>query len=235
MTARCMLALAVLGLVVGDSAAADREPTARPPVLTDRALVRYHMRRHFEDLKAVERLLVSGDLDNAKALAFMLSKPEADPGLKPWAAEAREVSYAAHGLAAARGLDEALRREPRIAAACADCHTRTGALLTFEPLRDPPDAGSRMARHQWAVDRLWEGMVAPSDERWRAGLDVLATTPVPPTAALDARALGVQLQALAASARDKRAKLSSRTRASLYGDMLVVCGRCHAGLQALPD
>jgi cytochrome c553 len=231
MTARSTLALALLCVATRDAAAADREPLARAPVLTDRALVRYHMRRHFEDLKTVERMLVSGNLAEAKALAFMLSKPEADPGLKRWVADAREVVYAARGLAAARDLDEALRREPRIAAACADCHARTGALLTFERLGDPPEADARMERHQWAVDRLWEGMIAPSDERWRAGLDVLATTPVPAAAAPEVSALGAQLQAAAASARDNRAKPSSRMRASLYGDLLVVCARCHAALR----
>lgn len=227
MIARFVLGLACCALVAGDS--------ATPPVFVDRALVRYHMKQHLDDLQTVERLLVAGDLDAARSLAFMLSKPEADPGMAPWAAEAREVANAARALTAARTLDEALRREAAIAAACAGCHVRSGQLPQFEPLGDPPPAGSQMERHQWAVDRLWEGMIGASDERWRAGLHVVAATPAPPAAAPAAARFGAQLQALARAALANRAKPAIASRARLYGEMLVACSGCHAAVRALAE
>jgi len=33
------------------------------------------MQRHFDDLRAVERLLIAGRLAEAKSLAFLLSRP----------------------------------------------------------------------------------------------------------------------------------------------------------------
>jgi len=234
---RVLIGMCTLGCAAcGRAAEGGNDPPRETPQLVDQALVRYHMQRHFEDLRTVERLLVSGNLDDAKALAFMLSKSEADPGLAPWAAQSREVVSAARALAAARNVDEALRREARVAAACGDCHLRTYDMPMFEPPAiAPPDrhtVAARMARHQWAVDRIWESMVGASDQHWRAGLDVLATTPLPFAEVPDAAALGNRLQVLARAALAKRGKSTSAGRATTYGELLVTCERCHAALPA---
>lgn len=210
-----------------------REPPA-PLRLEREAMVRWHMQRHFEDLRTIERLLVGGRFDEAKALSFMLTKPESDPGLTPWAAEAREVVEAARALMAARTIDEALRREPRVAVACAECHGRTKQLLKLSRLPalppDQPTAAARMARHQWAADRLWEGIVGLSDDRWRAGLEVLVATPLPAAAVPGAPELAARLQRIARKALERRTSDSLDDNARSYGDMLVTCAGCHAAL-----
>lgn len=219
----------------GDS---DPPPPAPPaPVRAENpAMVRFHMQQHFGDLREVERLLVSGKLDVAKTRAFLLTKPAKDPGLAPWSTELGRVVEAARRLVAAPDLTTACHREAEVALACAECHARTQQRVMFpEPPpvpADEPTERTRMARHQWATDRLWEGLVSGSVGPWRQGLDVLAATPLPYTPGTLAPKYARQLQAAAskgiAQLEDQRETLASR--AQLYGDMLVTCASCHATL-----
>lgn len=198
-------------------------------------MVHYHMQRHFDDLQTIERMLVRGDLATAKALAFMLTLQVDDPGLTPWNTEARMTVGAARDLMAAQTVDEALRREARVAATCAACHRRAdGWTITAQlgtPPIDQPTPAARMARHQWAADRLWEGMIAANDARWRAGLEVLAATPVPISHAVETPLYGPRLQATAKAALARGANATADDRTSTYGELLVTCAGCHRFLR----
>ena len=203
------------------------------PARFDReGMVRYHMRRHFDDLRAIEQLLVSGKLDEAKARAFLLAQPETDPGMAPWEPRARGVVEAVRALRMAPNIDEACRREARVAEACAECHLEAQQPHIFGvPSTPPPEratTAARMARHQWGVDQLWAGLVGPSDEHWRAGLAVLAESPAPPTWPAELPALGARLQELARRALPPRATETLDDRAAVYGEMLVTCAACHS-------
>lgn len=215
----------------------DPQPEPPEPARFDRpAMVKFHMSQHFNDLRAVEQLLVAGELDVAKVRAFLLTRPAPDPGMARWKSEVDDVTQAARALANAPGIDEACRREARVAEACAYCHLHSQALPVFStPPPLPPDDGgprARMARHQWAVDRLWEGMVAPAEAPWRAGLDVLATTPLPFSPLTDAPLLANQLQGFARHALETEDSETLDDRTRSYGEMLVTCSACHATLHA---
>ena len=191
-------------------------------------MVRYHMHENFDVLRSIELLLVHGKLDEAKALARMIAEAPDEPGLAPFAGRAAAVRERAAAIASAPSIDEGCRREARLAAACADCHADAGVLPEFtQPPRLPPDADTikaRMARHVWATDRLWEGVVGESDESWRAGTDVLAAAPLPWSVAdRDRQALAARLQHAADTARN--APAADRPRQ--YGEILVLCAACH--------
>jgi cytochrome c553 len=196
------------------------------PRLERPGMVRFHMERHFDDLRTVERLLVAGKLGEATTLAHMLTRPANDPGLATWKDEAGRVAAAATAVEHASTLDQALQREPLIGAACGACHERTHARLRFTTAPAPPDRPgpeARMARHQWAVDRLWEALVGADELRWTAGLQILATTPSPEVQPREA----AHLQALARAALTSPSS-SASSRATVYGDMLATCAACHA-------
>ncbi len=206
--------------------AAERTRFERP------AMVRFHMQRHFDDLRTIERQLIAGQLDEARARAHLLARPASDPGIAAWAPEVRQVVDAALALEAAPSLDEACRREPRVSAACAGCHLRTQATPVFPPPPplpdDRPTRDARMARHLWATDRLWEAMVGGSEPAWRSGLAVLAGTPLPFTDS-DLSRIARRLQDVA------RAELSPATaadHAAAYGELLVTCTGCHARVRS---
>jgi cytochrome c553 len=196
-------------------------------------MVRYHMHENFGMLRSIELLLVHGKLDDGKVLARAIAEAPEDPGMQAFAKRSAAVREQAAALVAAPSVDEALRREAKLAAACADCHVDAGVLPEFaNPPRLPPDGDtvkSRMARHVWASDRLWEGMVGNSDEQWRAGLDVLAAAPFPWSAAEGDRvALAKRLQQLATDAKQTQSGDQLRDRARAYGEILTTCAACHS-------
>jgi hypothetical protein len=227
----CLLALA--GYQVAD---AGKDPPPRPPTsvrFEHDMMVRFHMHENFDLLRAIEKLLVRGKLDEAKALASSIANAPEEPGLEPWTTESALVRQRAEMVAVAPSVDEALRREARLAEACAGCHLNAGVVPEFKGAPaippDKPTIEARMARHLWASDRLWEGLIGDADESWRAGLDVLAATPLPFSQVGGDRAtLARELQRKADEARTSNAtdKLADRARA--YGEILVTCAACHA-------
>ena len=70
-----------------------------------------------------------------------------------------------------------------MARVCGDCHRAKAAGPQFaasqaDRERTTSDSlGERMQRHMWAVNRMWEGLTAPSDDAWNAGAQVLANAP----------------------------------------------------------
>ncbi len=180
------------------------------------ALVRYHMQRHFSDLRDIEHMLLAGRLDDARARAFLLTKTERDRGLDLFDQQSQAVSRAATELVAAPSIPEACRSEARVAAACAGCHVYVPKVLSRRALPATPAEG--MARHVWAADRLWEGVVLTDARRWRAGLQVFATTSTG------------RLQELSQAAIEalETHQDTITTRAATYGELLVACANCHA-------
>ncbi len=171
-------------------------------------------KHHFDDLSDLERWLVTGRLDEATTLAALFARPPNDSDERLDAA----ATIVAHAPTIARALQD----EPMIDVACASCHERSHARVTF-PFRGAPH--ERLAQHRWAVDRLREGIVGPDATRWKAGLEMLATAP---PVMHDARWVdAVRMQTLAALALFEPPS-SCDQRAVIYGDLLATCAGCHA-------
>ena len=230
------LAMVALAACQAAGAGPDRKPKPEVPPqqrFEHDMLVRFHMHESFGMLRAIELVLVRGKLDEGKHLARAIAEAPDEPGLASFARRAATVRARAAEVAAADTTDDALHAEARLAQACADCHADAGVLPELaDPPRLPPDDGTtttRMARHRWATDRLWEGIVGNSDEAWRAGLDVLAQAPLPASELGKQRtAIAHRLQQLAEQARRMPATDLPRDRAGEYGDILVTCAACHA-------
>lgn len=232
----CLL-VASLAALPGCEARAEREPPRSAPAQLERErVVQYHMRLHFDDLRTIQHHLVDGRLKEAKALAFLIANPEKDRGLLPWADESRELVAAATALANASSVDEALRQEVKIAIACANCHDDAAPKFLFPmpgrpPLADHTSSTVRMTRHRWATDRLWEGLVASSEDHWRAGLAVISETPLPYSRAREAPAFASALQKRANQALREAPSDTIEERGAVYGQLLVTCAGCHAAVK----
>src|SRR6185295_1100568 len=64
---------------------------------------------------------------------------------------------------------------------CGLCHQQRGGPRASKET-DPGEGTSvesRMRRHVWATERLWEGLYVPSDDAWNAGAQALSTAPFP--------------------------------------------------------
>lgn len=176
---------------------------------------RYHMRNHANDLGDVQALVAAGKLADARALAFILSSPA--PGIM-WSIDAARVRGAALALTDADTLDSASARTADLAMACARCHRRLGARL----LQEPPPEPEPQKHHSWALARLLEGVVAESDLRWRAGLEVLVAP------SRSAAPTSRRLQQLARSALVRMPRATLQERGTTYGEILATCASCHA-------
>lgn len=199
-----------------------------------------HMRERYADLRIMERHLVDGDLDTVRDYARGLARARTPDALAAWTAELATMRRAAEALGVAATTEAAATSTAALAIACGGCHVATGADLELAPPplpSDQPDPLARMAHHQWAADRIWYAMIAPSDPAWRDGMEVLARTPLPvaqlavvapPSARGEVGALGDRLQRLARDAMPATAFDDRRRR---YGEILAVCAACHAAAQ----
>jgi hypothetical protein len=208
-------------------AVAEREPPPAKRFERD-MLARFHMHQNFDLVRAIERLLIRGKLEEAKRFAAAIATAPDEPEHGAWATQTATVRARALALSRATSVDDALRKATQLAAACGDCHRETyGSAMFDDPPAVPPDrptVDARMARHRWASDRLWEAVIGDSDEAWREGLDVLAATPL--DLGEDRAAFARELQRLANNARRTKAPAAG-TRAATYGQILLTCAHCH--------
>jgi cytochrome c553 len=234
MTAGPSLAV-ILALVAGCQAAVadERDPVPEPPRRpTPEAITKLHMRGKLGELRTAEHALVRGKLLDGKVSARAIATAPDEAELADWKRKLANVRQLANEVAEASTTEDALERLPAVAAACAECHVATGGWpkLARAP-KVPPDgegAVPRMARHQWAVDRMWDGMIGGAEDSWRAGLEVLAATPPPYSVVRgDEVALGRELQRTATTALQHRYIDSLDDRAQQYGQLLVTCAACH--------
>lgn len=195
-------------------------PPPRPPF---EARMKDHALRGIAIRDAVVRGDVGLARDGARALAELpiATEPDADRRhlLDAMNAALRETSDA-------RDTTEAAARVARVASTCGRCHA---ASVGPRPSDAPPPPSTstpaeRMARHQWAAARLWEGLAAPSDEAWDRGaymlLDApLGTLPDGGTPELLARVHDLGQEALRARTTTERVRV--------YGALLARCGTCH--------
>lgn len=194
-----------------------------------------HMHEQFVALREVQRALIMGDLTAARRHGEALQNltAEGDPG--PWEERMSFVRARADLLVDAETPAAARRITADLATYCADCHMVDADESAFIPGPQPPDDGtlaSRMARHQWAADALWLGLLAPSAKPWRDGLAVMAAPPAAPaeisadpTRHADFERLGQRLVDLASRAGPLPGQ---GDRAEAFAEIIDVCAACHA-------
>ena len=98
---------------------------------------------------------------------------------------------------------------------------------------DDGSAAARMARHEWAAESVWLGLVAPSHDLWRDGLTALAAPPLLPDAFTDDRGRHQRVDALSRrmAVLAARAQLidsdDDQAQAAAFAELLEVCAGCH--------
>ena len=193
------------------------------------------MHRQFDDVRAIHRALVFGDLPAARRRARALARMPRPEGLVEGEAAVERIRRTARRLGTARSQVEARRRLAAIAVACAGCHEDVADASRFLWAPEPEDDGSaaaRMARHRWASESAWMGLVAPSDRRWREGMDALAAIPLPVEAISDDRERYPTIERwsreLAARAARARQLDDQGARGRALAGLTELCVACHA-------
>ena len=225
---RAVIAFALLAGVIGLRAQGPDGTRARDP------LQAAYMRAHFEQTMAVHDAVVRGDLATAKAQAAILA--ERSPSVPmPTGAEAFHGAFtrAAREAATATTLRQAAQATASVLGLCGQCHR--AMRVTAEVPRAPSPAGAdglrgHMQLHDAAGTALVEGLVAPSDDRWVAGVRLFASprvddAQVPRRLRRTMRDAETALATFTGRAAQAH---GTRDRTEVYGRMLATCGECHA-------
>ncbi|HEX2872384.1 MAG TPA: hypothetical protein VHP33_14045 [Polyangiaceae bacterium] len=225
-----------------EPASADKSPAAAQP-LEDKpqydmpppgsSLDRV-MRAHFKDALLIRQAVIAGTPEEAANPATVLALIENLEDLPPgWRDFVERMQQAAKRIKDSTSTAQAAAATADLGVACGQCHKRLGGpAASNEP---PPAEGAtleqRMRRHVWATERIWEGLVVPSNEAWNAGTSALVATPFPPevlSRGVHARSAAADFTTLVARAPTKK---SIEERAALYAQLLVTCGSCHRAAQ----
>lgn len=203
-----------------------------------------HMKDHFTQAIRALDAIIRGDLGGIKEPAGWLADHKLSEGLPDaWKPHVADLQNAARLALQANDIAVAADAMGAMGAACGRCHTALGATLEFSGMSPEGKESSvldLMLRHQWAADRMWEGLVGPSELAWTAGVAALQDAPLhpemlannksPPQAVVD---LAKKVHALALPGKMTK---DQAVRAKLYGEYVATCAACHSqlGVQLKP-
>lgn len=202
--------------------------------------VHAHMAEHYAQADRMKRSVINGDLATYRQAATWLAEHElSSTAPEPWRERARVMQDAAKGGRDAQNVAEAATALGGVGAACAACHTELGRpnVVPGEPPALGSGAQPHMARHQWAADRLWDGLIVPSDEIWIRGAEVMADAPLEPGAVAAGRSVDPEVARLASSVHEQAsvARLLPRAeRGAAYAKFVQSCSECHAASRISP-
>lgn len=192
------------------------------------------MQRHWEAGNTLQHAMARGDLTTARRAAASIAEVTSIPGLTWDAGPYLNLMLEEAGkIATATNFADAAHATGRMAASCGSCHLRGDANIqldgsTTAPSLDPEDTQYHMLRHTWAMDRMWEGLILPSWDRWRAGARVLAEQPISATG-LSAE-VGLMAARVHEMGRQSLDDDNTMEQAERFGRILVDCAGCHAEL-----
>jgi cytochrome c553 len=199
------------------------------------------MHRNLSRTVDIQTGVVQGDLDRAKNAASWILAREDQMVFPPGAESYQEEMLAfATSISEAEDLRFVAAQTGQLAAACGSCHQAVGGGPNFVVGGSQPNGNSQeaqMVRHLWAADRMWEGLVGPSEESWMAGARAMAETQ--PAMARVFRASTHSnssegfLKNINLLATEALNAYELGQRAEVYGRLLDTCNRCHtpAGIQ----
>lgn len=203
-----------------------------------------HMHQHLSAMSAMKTFIIAGQLDGMREPAVWLEEHRPTPGLpgdwQPFVAELRQYAGKA---ATARHLVFGAAAVSEMARVCGNCHQANGVQVMFGGSARPPanadSLAAQMLRHLWAVNRMWEGLISPSDAAWVAGAEVLAGIQLQATDLNADREVEPKITFLLMRAREIGAEgqiaETRKARSALYGELLALCADCHALTGGGPD
>lgn len=197
-----------------------------------------HMKDHFTQAIRARDAIIRGDLAAMKEPATWLAEhkiAETLPGT--WTPHVGDMQNAARLALQANDLAAAADAVAAMGAACGSCHKALGASVDFSgksPEGEESSVLAQMLRHRWAAERMWEGLIGPSDVAWNAGVAALQEAPLHPEMLADKKSPPQKVMDLAtrvhAVGQQGKTASGSDARAKLYGEYVANCDACHAEL-----
>ena len=132
------------------------------------------MRGHFVDGSELKDALVTGQVAVVNEVAArFVERHREQPFPDEWRPLVDPFMEWAQAAADAADFEAAAIAVANVSARCGECHEAEDVELEL-PTSAEPDSTAQMQRYRFAIDRMWDGLVAPDTERWRQGADVYA-------------------------------------------------------------
>lgn len=193
------------------------------------------MCEHFDQATEARAALVRGDMETTRRAARWLATHEETtqlpPGSEDLLAEMRMYAQRASETSDLASSAQAISQMGRV---CGSCHSTYKIdpqffLGTAAPEGHGPRA--EMARHVWASERMWEGMVGPLDHAWVEGAKELREGWLDPQEVVSNPGDRAKVHEMVRNVYEigTRAEKTSEPseRAELYGSFLTTCIDCH--------
>ena len=118
-----------------------------------------------------------------------------------------------------------------LVSSCGACHTANKVAPTMPALAPPAESTgivSHMRAHQRAVDLMYRGLVAPSDELWTQGAEAMKAAPLAdkdlPKVSNEVARFEARVHELA----DRAIKAPDHgAKVAIYGEIVGGCANCH--------
>lgn len=195
-----------------------------------------HMHGHLDQIGAVKAAVIAGDLEAAREPATWLAEHQQPPGMPDaWAPYMNEMRMQAKVAASARDLETVAAAVSEMARSCGDCHQASGFAVAFgfdqRPPEDVQNITTQMQRHLWAADRMWDGLIGPSDKAWRWGTEMLSEVTLTSAQITTEPDEETQVDGLVQAIREVGNQGSTapagEARSAVYGEFLSLCANCH--------
>lgn len=238
--------VAALALAAALSTSAWAEAAAERQAFID------HMHGHLDQIGEIKSAVIAGRLEDTREPARWLATHEPPEGLADgWLPYVEEMQRYAARVADADDIVAAASAVSEIARSCGECHRASGLSIAFgfdeRPPQELQNLLTQMQRHLWAADRMWEGLIGPSDVAWNRGAAMLSEVKLTTADVASARAEGAASADGGEAGIDdlvRRARTmgeqggmaaSAELRSGLYGEFLSLCASCHQLTGGGPD
>ena len=136
-----------------------------------------HMHEHYASVTQIQSAIIRGDLDAVREPAQWLAAHPAPTEMPDaWNPYLEAMRSAARAAVEATDFTAAATATSQMANACGNCHIANNISDQFPWQSKPEDEMGTLAhmqRHQWAADRMWEGLIGPSEDAWYQGTTLL--------------------------------------------------------------
>jgi len=197
-------------------------------------VVREHMQDHFDYATAIHAAIIDGDLEASREAARWVADHEGIDAPSSWDSYLESMRSTAQQVANAPSVGAAADGASRLTRACGSCHSTLAPEATFTASPAPADDPMivpHMLRHNWAIERMWEGLTMSSVEAWNLGAQELSGTPVSMDAMSVEEGAAEAVSALAHRVHQLGAQGAAEVgwggRTDVYGQLLTTCAACH--------
>jgi cytochrome c553 len=185
------------------------------------------MQQHDEDARLARDAAVRGDVAGLRKASARLASRLPVAGLPAdWMPHQDAVKAAALRASEAQDLATGALALGELGQACSGCHAASGRGPGPSDTPPPPageDVEAVMARHLWASDHLWRGMIRPDQGELDAALAMLGDQGVPGLEGKAANELDAGVRRLVKAV----GAATDADRGQRYGELMATCGACH--------